>query len=121
MDSADINRRVKNRVKLEKLAERYLDRSTLNRLDGMEDIEIKKAIIQTLQPKAQLQGKNEAYLNARFDSICEDLPAEKAKVIAVPHMFKGDENPEKDNANAADARKRMVARQKEAWKPQRRA
>ena len=121
VDSADVNRRVKNRVKLEKLAERYLDRNTLNRLDSMEDMEIKKALIQTLQPKAQLQGKNEAYLNARFDSICEDLPAEKAKVIAVPHMFKGDDNPEKDNANAADARKRMMARQKEAWKPQRRA
>lgn len=121
VDSADVNRRVKNRVKLEKLAERYLDRNTLNRIDSMEDIEVKKALIMSLQPKAQLQGKNEAYINARFDSICEDLPAEKAKVIAVPHMFKGDENPEKDNANAFNSRKAMIARQKEAWKPQRRA
>lgn len=120
VDSADISRRVKNRVKLEKLAERYLDRSTLNRLDSMEDLEIKKAIVQTLQPKSQLQGKSEVYINARFDAVCEDLPAEKAKVIAVPHMFKGDENPEKDTANAAHARKQMIARQKEAWKPQRR-
>lgn len=121
VDSADVNRRVKNRVKLEKLAERYLDRNTLNRIDSMDDLEVKKALIQTIQPKAQLGGKDANYINARFDSICEDLPSEKAKVIAVPHMFKGDENPEKDNANANNARKAMIARQKEAWKPQRRA
>lgn len=121
VDSADISRRVKNRVKLEKLAERYLDKNTLQRLDSMEDIEIKKAIVQTMQPKAQLQGKNETYINARFDSVCEDLSKQKkSSVIAVPHMFKGDENPEKDNANALDSRRRMIAKQKDAWKPSKR-
>lgn len=121
VDSADVNRRVRNRVKLEKLAERYLDRNTLNRMDSMEDLDVKKAIVQAIQPRSNLEGKSEMYINARFDAVCEDLPQQnKGKVIAVPQMFKGDENPEKDNANALDARKRMIARQKEAWKPAKR-
>ena len=116
VDAAEVNRRVKTRVKLEKLSERYLDKTTLSRMDSLSDLEIKKRLICTIQPNAQLAGKSEVYINARFDSVCEDLPG--AQVIALPSTYKADEDPEKDRADAASARKAMIHRNKNAWKPQ---
>ncbi|PWU04920.1 MAG: hypothetical protein C5B43_03970 [Verrucomicrobia bacterium] len=118
VDAAEIDRRVKNRVKLEKIAERYLDRESISRLDSLSDIEIKKRLIMNVQPNANLQGKSEVYINARFDSVIEDMPG--AKVIAQPvSKFNADSDPEKeekDRANAFDSRKKMIQRQKVAYK-----
>lgn len=108
VDQADINRVVKERVKLEKLSERYLDRNTLQRMDSLNNVELKKRLIMNLQPNAKLEGKSEAYINARFDAAIEDTP--HAKVIAMPSNYKADGDIEKDNANADDSRKRMLKR-----------
>ena len=115
VDNAEVNRRVKDRVKLEKLSERYLDKATLSRLDSMTDLEVKKRLIMVIQPNAQLDGKKEVYINARFDSAIEDLPG--AKVVAMPSQFKNDEDDEKNSCNAVEARKSMIKNQKNAWKP----
>ena len=80
----------------------------------MGDLDIKKCLIKTLQPHAQLDGKSETYINARFDSVLEDLPA--AKVVATPSYIKSDEDDDKENANADEARKAMIRRQKNAYK-----
>jgi hypothetical protein len=114
VDSAEINKLVKNRVKLEKLSEKYLDKSTLSRIDSMSDLDIKKSLIKSMQPNAVLEGKSETYINARFDSVCEDLP--KQKVIAMPSGYGMERDDEKDNANAEESRKRMIMNQKNAWK-----
>ena len=114
VDAAEIDRRVKDRVRLVKLSERYLDKGSLARLDSLTDMDIKKRIIQAAQPNAQLDGKSEIYINARFDSVCEDLPG--AKVIALPSNVKGDANPEKDHADASEARRAMIRRQHVAYK-----
>ena len=118
VDAAEVDRRVKNRVRLEKLAERYLDRNSLARLDSMSDLEVKKRLIMNAQPNAQLEGKSEVYVNARFDSVIEDMPG--AKVIAAPvSRYDADSDPdaaEKDRANAFDSRKKMIQRQKVAYK-----
>ncbi len=114
VDEAEMNRRVKERVKLVSLSERYLDKSSLSRIDSMGDLDIKKCLIKTLQPHAQLDGKSETYINARFDSVLEDLPA--AKVVATPSYIKSDEDDDKENANADEARKAMIRRQKNAYK-----
>ena len=113
VDAAEVQKRVKDRVKLEKLAERYLDRNTLVRMDSMGDLEIKKRLILSHQKNAQLEGKSETYINARFDSVIEDLPGQK--VVAMPSRM--DSNPEKDNADAGQSRKNMIHRQHNAWKP----
>lgn len=117
VDAAEVNRRVKDRVRLEKLSERYLDRNTLARMDSISDLELKKKLILTLQPKANLEGRSETYINARFDSAIEELPG--AKVIAMPNSYKADSDPEKeekDRANAVDARKNMIRKQKIAYR-----
>lgn len=115
VDAAEVSRRVKDRVKLEKLSERYLDNKTLSRLDSLSDLEVKKRLIMSIQPNAQLEGKTETYINARYDSAIEDLPG--AKVIAIPSQYKNDEDEEKSTANADESRKSMIKNQKNAWKP----
>jgi uncharacterized protein len=114
VDSAEVNRIVKNRVKLEKLAEKFLDRKTLSRMDGMSDMEIKKRLIVNIQPNAQIEGKSENYINARFDAVCEDLP--EAKVIASASKYIKEDDADKMEANASESRKAMIKRQKNAYK-----
>ena len=115
VDGAEVSRRVKERVKLEKLSERYLDKTAIARMDGMSDLEIKQRLILAIQPQAQLQGRSETYINARFDSVCEDLPG--VKVIATPTSMKMDGDAEKDGADQVAARKNMIRRQLNAYKP----
>ncbi len=113
VDAAEVNRRVKNRVKLEKFADRYLDKQSLIRIDSMSDLDVKKKIILSLQKNAQLEGKSEAYINARFDAAIEDLP--QAKVMAAPSA-RMDSDREKDEANATESRLNMIRKQKDAYK-----
>ena len=99
VDQADFQKKVRNRVKLEKLADKYLDKVSKSRIDSMDDIEIKKKIILNIQKNAKLEGKSNAYINARFDSIIEDLP--KEKVIANPSRY--DSQHEKSYADASES------------------
>jgi len=41
--------------------------------DGMSDLDIKKAVITALYPEAKLDGRDEVYINGRFDAAVEDL------------------------------------------------
>lgn len=113
VDAAEINNRVKHRVKLEKFADRYMDRQSLSRIDSMSDIDVKKKIILSLQKNADLEGKSDAYINARFDAAIEDLP--QTKVIANPSS-RMDADKDKDEANANQSRINMIRRQKDAYK-----
>lgn len=113
VDSADISRRVKERVKLEKLSEKYLDKASLSRLDSMSDIEVKRRLIKSIQPSANLDQKTEVYINARFDAAIESLP--ETQVIANRSYTNVDDS-EKEGADAGEARKNMIRRQKVAYK-----
>jgi uncharacterized protein len=112
VDGAEVQRRVKERVRLEKLAERYLDKTTVSRMDSISDLEIKKRLILSIQKNANLDGKSDTYINARFDSVVEELPGQK--VIALPSRM--DANQHKENADARGARFAMIERQKNAYK-----
>lgn len=117
VDGAEVNRRVKDRVKLEKLAEKFLDKKVLSRLDSINDMEIKARLIMAIQPNANLNGKSESYINARFDAALEDENVSQDKVVAhSSNRFNSDEDEEKDNADASESRKAMIKRQKNAFK-----
>jgi hypothetical protein len=65
---AKVRAEVESRVKLEATAQRFGVK-----LDGLTtETAIKQAVILKLKPKADLTGKDEAYINARFDSAVED-------------------------------------------------
>jgi len=104
--SIDVKSLVKNRVALVEVAKNNLDDETIKNLDEMDDLEIKKAVIKAVQPKANLDEKSEDYIDARFDSVQEmEKPAEK-------ETFKEPENTEKK----LDSRDEMIKRQENAWK-----
>lgn len=112
VDSADVRQLVKNRVKLETLGNKYLDKQTKARMDSLSDIDVKKKLILNFQPNAHLDGKSETYINARFDSVLESLPVEK--VLAAPSRH---DNARSDAIDSSQARANMIQKQKDAWKP----
>lgn len=108
MDSAEIRKGVKERLKLYRVAEKKLDRDMLAKLDDMSDLDIKKAVIRAGNRNVILDGKSDVYIQARFDAILEDLPTSadpKANPsYRVPIKSRGDES------DANQSRNNMIAR-----------
>lgn len=75
-DSAEVQKRVKARIALQTAAAKRLPKETVEKLDTMSDEDIRKAVILAKTPKAELEGKSDEYIQARFDTICDE-PEEK--------------------------------------------
>lgn len=75
------------------------------------DMEIKKAIVAKVYPRANLDGKDDIYINARFDGAVEMLSdsqdANNRAMLNAPTVTHGD---------AMDARARMIERLKKGNK-----
>ncbi len=115
MDAAFIRSLVKERVKLQKVAESVLDSKALARIDDMSDLEIKKEVIKARQKNANLDGKTAVYIQARFDALLEDMTPAPSQVIATPVEYKTkfDHQP----ADSAMARQAMIDKMKNGFKP----
>ena len=115
MDAAFIRSLVRERVKLQKVAEGFLDSKTLARIDDMSDLEIKKEVIRARQKNANLDGKTAVYIQARFDALLEDMTPAPSQVIATPVQYrtKLDHQP----ADSAMARQAMIDKMKNGFKP----
>jgi len=101
-DSVEINRRVKERFKLMKLAEIFIPSENFDELEKLSEIEIKKQIIKAKSKTANLDGKSDIYINARFDAIIEDMP----KNLVVIGKRKVVSNDSQNRAEAA--RNKMI-------------
>lgn len=66
---------VTERIGLLERARTVLGETT--KLDGKSTREIKELVVLKLQPKAELAGKSDEYVSARFDA-CDDVPASTA-------------------------------------------
>lgn len=107
MDSNEIKRGVKERLRLYKVAERCLDREACEKMDDLSDMEIKKAIIKSKSKNVSLDGKSDIYIQARYDSIVEDLP-QHSEVKANPaYRVKPSRG---DGVDSDEARDRMIAK-----------
>lgn len=115
MDSAFIRSLVRERVKLQKVAESVLDSKTLARIDDMSDLEIKKEVIRARQKNANLDGKTAVYIQARFDALLEDMTPAPSQVIATPVEYRNklDHQP----ADSSMARQAMIDKMKNGFKP----
>jgi hypothetical protein len=86
--------------------------------DGLSDLDIKKAVITKKSPKAELDGKSDAYITARFDSIVEELPSAGDANLASQR----EKMTPRHRADAADgdpvakARQQMIEKQSNAYK-----
>lgn len=115
MDAAFIRSLVRERVKLQKIAESVLDSKSLARIDDMSDLEIKKEVIRARQKNANLDGKTAVYIQARFDALLEDMTPVSSQVIATPveYRTKLDQQP----VDSSMARQAMIDKMKNGFKP----
>lgn len=111
---------VGEKVALDSACKSVLTEDEIKNLDGKSNDEIKKAVILKKYPKATLDGKSEAYLDARFDSVVENIEEnsndsnsiEKQRKQAYQKSLNNDSNlPDGDKAYND-----MVKRDSEMWK-----
>lgn len=76
-NSDAIQEKVAERIKLEKIAEKALNADDAKEISNLDEAEIKKKVILAKSPEANLDGKDDAYIEARFDMACELIEAEK--------------------------------------------
>jgi hypothetical protein len=67
MDDAKLEAVIQSKLQLRDTARKL----GVEKLDGLSDLDIKKAAILKVTPKANLEGKDGAYIQARFDSTLE--------------------------------------------------
>jgi len=79
--------------------------------DGVSDAEIRKAVIVKVYPEAKLDGRDEAYVNGRFDSAVEEL---RKDADAASRQFTSDGGftPAGSREDSATAYRRMIEYQK---------
>lgn len=68
---------VKARMELERTATKVLNADDAKDLANMDDAEIKAKVIAAKFPNANLDGKDDAYVQARFDSVVEMIAGDK--------------------------------------------
>ena len=100
---------VEARVKIILVAK---DLTDLDDFSGKSNDEIRKLVVADLMPKLVLEGKSEAYINARFDILCEDAVSGEtsmSKVLRKSATVKVTDAGPVDVV--AEARNRMIKRQ----------
>ncbi len=116
-DGADpkvIDARVKSRMRVLKVAERVLPTDELAKLDAATDQAIMVAVIKAEVKGVNLDGKSEAYVEARFDGIAETIDAGDVKRPLGKDLNK--ERTDGTEPDAEAARKRSMERSADAWK-----
>lgn len=102
---------VKARVALVDSAKKVLADAEIAKLDSMTDEEIKKSVILTKQPEAKLEGRDSAYITARFDSVIESLDTDPDAIAKAREASANRNDGSNANQQTADsARQRMIDR-----------
>lgn len=102
--SAEIKKAVHARLSLERAASEHLDKETIEKFDSMDDKAIKVAVIKKYSPEVNLDGKNDIYLDARYDAAIENKPESKSMSDQNVSMHKPAKNDtgRKDSKSARD-------------------
>lgn len=117
IDQTKLAAAVKVRKNLEKVAAFLLKKEQLDKLDSMSDLEIRKAVIMADAPTANLEGKENLYIDVRFDSVAERVQSRKDFNTAVGAAIAGGARKDADITDAAgDARKAYLEKSREAYK-----
>lgn len=120
MDSADVQKLIRARAKLERQAEKLVPFTVSKKFDSMTDKEIMSAVIKYRAPKADLEGKSRHYLQSRFDSIVESLEEEGTRErqnAGKALLGVGGSRLDSDSqADPAQSRLKMVQSTRELWK-----
>lgn len=117
---AKLTAAVKARASLLGIASKAIDAEAFKKMDALTDLEIKKSVILAKAPKGtNLDGQTEAYIQARFDLATENQDADNADTaLAAARGASANRQDNSGEKNGQDAaRKRMIERQNNAWKP----
>lgn len=104
LDSTKLDEAVNARIELYKNAEK----ASVEVKNDMKDADIKKAVIAKVFPKANLDGKDSAYIDARYDATVEML-AERADSNSRQVLA---DTPNNHADSVDDARQRMIDKMK---------
>ena len=104
LDSTKLDEAVNARIELYKNAEK----AGVEVKNDMKDADIKKAVIAKVFPKANLDGKDSAYIDARYDATIEML-AERADSNSRQVLA---DTPNNHADSVDDARQRMIDKMK---------
>lgn len=124
MDSKDVQKQIRARVKLERQASQLVPFEVAKKFDSMSDDQVRAAVIKHKSPKADLEGKSSVYLQSRFDSLVETLEetgAETRRNAGRAMLGLVSNNGERtDSADAevdpTEARRKMINGSRDLWK-----
>ena len=121
-DAAAIKTAVDSRLALISQATPHLDEETIKKVADMSDKDIKVAVIKKHFPEANLDGKDDTYIQARYDGAIEmkvdSKDENKGSSIADQRQSMASKN-NSDSRDVPDmdkSRKQMHADIKDAWK-----
>jgi hypothetical protein len=97
MDESEIAEKVKERISVLDSGNKILDKETISKMDEMSNIEIKKAIVKADSPDVSEEKlKQEIYVDARYDHICENFSNSDEKKMIVGKEIIKNRNDKKD-------------------------
>lgn len=116
----DVADAVKVRLDLERTAEKILDEKEKENLDSMADVDIKKAVILKKFPDAKekldAEDVTDVYIDARFDAAVESIENSSPSSIADQRRKSTPRNDGTNNDSVKDAREKMIEKQQNAYK-----
>jgi hypothetical protein len=119
-DKAEVQKAVKARLDLVTQATPHLDEETTKKLDQMDDKEIKLAVIKSHFPEFKEDGKDDVYIDARYDGAVELKKENRNDAMSSQRQAAGGMNKSThDNNDVIDkdkSRNDMMKSQENAWK-----
>lgn len=107
-----VSRKVAARVALEVEARRHLGAAA--KLDGLDELGVKRLVIAKLAPEAKLDGKSATYVAARYDAEIER--ARPASATDAARAAATGAAPKQDAADVDAAARAYAERNRNAWK-----
>lgn len=87
------------------------------KLDGLSPLDVRKAVLAALAPELKLDGKSEAYIEARFDAAMERHQNEDSDWAKdATKLEDTKKNDSTERLDSEKAKKAFVAASKDAWK-----
>ena len=113
MDAKQIDKIARQRSKVIAVGEQVLDSEAVAKMDDMDTIDIKKAIVEA-ESGGKMDGKSDDYIDARFDHISETVGKSDSANNQVSQAIMDKRQSEKVT-DAAEVRKKNMKRDSELW------
>jgi hypothetical protein len=122
LEKRDIRADVAERLSIETIARKVIDAKELDNALKLDNAGLKVAVVKAKSPNVNLDGKSAEYVNGHFDVIAETVKVDKAPEGSAIDRQRQVSAPRTDGSSVVDleekARKDMVERMSNGWKPE---